>query len=58
MPIPEQTKPDFRVNFMDSVYTLPDTVSGKVITNDAVADSITNKQGVIDTLIEDRKSVV
>ena len=50
MPIPEQTKPDFRVNFMDSVYTLPDTVSGKVITNDTVADSITNKQGVIDTL--------
>ena len=45
LPIPEQTKPDFRVNFMDSVYTLPDTVSGKVITNDAVADSITGMNG-------------
>ena len=49
-PMPEQTGPDLRVNFFDSVYTLPDTAHGKVVTPDGVADSVTGKQGVIDTL--------
>lgn len=55
VPRPEQNKPSIEIDrFFDSVqnatYTVPDTVPIKNITTDAVADSVTNKQGVIDTL--------
>ena len=52
VPRPEQNKPSLEIDrFFDSVRNnITDTVPIKDITPDAVADSVTNKQGVIDTL--------
>lgn len=49
-PRPEQTEPNLRVNFFDTIFSAPDSVSDKVVNPNAVADSVTGKQGVIDTL--------
>ena len=52
VPRPEQNKPSLEIDrFFDSVRNnITDTVPIKDITPDAVADFVTNKQGVIDTL--------